>query len=79
MILESGLCEVSRHLTQRTRGGTWGEGEDLGANMSWLLHIEVSNSPELESPAKMIGEQFGGNFMFGVTTIIVFNIQWRGL
>ena len=55
MILESGLCEVSRHLTQRARGATWGEGEDLGANsMSWLLHIE-------ESPAKMIGEQFGGN------------------
>ena len=41
MILESGLCEVSRHLTQRTRGATWGEGEALGANsMSWLLHIE---------------------------------------
>ena len=39
MILESDLCEVSRHLTQR--GATWGEGEDLGANsMSWLLHIE---------------------------------------
>ena len=41
MIFESGLCQVSRHLTQRARGrgATWGEGVDLGAN-SIVLAVE---------------------------------------